>query len=775
MIPGSRGATELRHRIPAPGDGRLVLEVPALAGHGHVSLDGAPLALLEPAWTTQRVPLDDAHEGSELHLRVDAAPGHRFRGFLPDVDAAPRGLWQGAFLRRTGPACFLGRPRLEWPDDEPRLETEWDGPDEATVEVDCDELQLWSPAQPRVGRMRVRLMVGGALSDEEVLPVGARRLEAEGERMLLNGEPFRVRGLLHWGLYAGLPGPDPEPEALRRELRETRARGFNLLKCCLWIPPTRFLDVCDEEGMPVWLEYPLWNEPLTPDAVEAYRAFLAHDAAHPCVVMRTFTCENDRRDADASRAVAGLVRRHDPNALLADNSAWLGHTHVADFHDEHPYLHDAQWPSYLVRLRAALDEQPARPLLLGETMVADALAGDAPEAVESRRMALAVRRFQAESFVRAFPDAGYVICGASDAPKAPLGLRDAAGVWKDPPEAWAWQRALAGGGPALPGRAAAAAVWPTGPAGAPLSLPDGVEVVERLGPGQLAALREGARLLHLAGPRSGSWRTPEALFWSWLPVFSGPAATGRLRELLVDQLPFDLLSGRRLARHPGAAVVVGLADLHDAPAEAPRPPTPLVLAARVGRGRLLVSSLRADTGAGREVHARLAAALLGPDGDRGAAGGGEGGLELPTIELAAPPPSHFLDGPWELDGRRFATGTLLANCGANSAWGARSVHGRLGPTGLPPGPATLHAAAVADGWELLADGRLLHRHGNPGRTWDAGRDRPAAVLLPPELLGRAERGGVALEWRLHDHRGAGLLVGPVWLAAGPPGPLGPLA
>ncbi|MBL7009495.1 MAG: hypothetical protein ISR76_10885, partial [Planctomycetes bacterium] len=586
-IPGSRRAVELRFQLPAPAGGRLVLELPAVAGDCRILLDGEEQALLGPSWTTQRLPLDDAGPGALLELQVEAAADDPFAGFLPEVKAPPRGLWQGAFLRTTGPACFLEPPRVEWHGEEARLETAWDGPDETEVAVEVGKLPPWSPASPAVARMRVALVVDGAESDLEWLPAAARSLDADGERLRLNREVFRVRGLLHWGLYPGLPGPDPEPDDLREELRQMRARGFNLLKCCLWLPPQRFLDVCDELGMPVWIEYPLWKRPLTAALVPAYREFLAHDAAHPCVVLRTFTCENDEREAEAAGAIAALVRRHAPRTLFADNSGWLGRTHVAGFHDEHPYLHDAQWPFYLHRLRAALDELPPKPLLLGETMVADALAEGSPlaagsrqaadpqQAADSRRMALAVRRYQAESLVRAFPDAGYVICGASDAPNAPMGLRDACGVWKDPPEAWAWQRELGQ-------RGRARVSDPPAPPAAP-DMPAGVRVVEALDDALLEELRQGAAVLHLAGPRAGSWRTPEELFWSWVPVFGGPAAEAPLRPVLVDHLPFGLLSGRRLARHAGAAVIVGLADLHDA--VAPRPPAPLVLAASVGRGR----------------------------------------------------------------------------------------------------------------------------------------------------------------------------------------------
>ncbi|RMH01655.1 MAG: hypothetical protein D6702_10790, partial [Planctomycetota bacterium] len=500
-VPDSRGAVALAVELPPLGDGeRLHLELPAVAGICRLRLDGAEIGQVGPSWTPLRVPLDEARGGERLELEVAPPPaGWPFAGFLPEVGAAPRGLWQGAFLARTGPAFFFARPRLRWRRGEAELDAVWDGPDDTELAVDAGEPVPWSPAEPRCGRITVRLLAGGRESDRAVLPAAARALRADGERLLLGGEPFRVRGLLHWGLYPELPGPDPEPDDLRRELREMRARGFNLLKCCLWIPPERFLAVCDEEGMPVWLEYPLWNRPLGRGLAPAYEEFLAHDAPHPCVVLRTFTCENDQRDARAAREIAGLVRELAPGTLCADNSGWLGHAHVADFDDEHPYLHPAQWPWYLERLRAARAARPRRPLLLGETMAADAVDED------SARLARAVRRDQAERLVRAFPEAGYVICGARDAPRAPLGLQDAAGRWKDPPEEWSWQVELAGGPPAAPWR-------PPEPPPAP-DLPPGVEVSEVLDAPTLARLRAGARVLHPAGPRHDSWRTPEWLFW----------------------------------------------------------------------------------------------------------------------------------------------------------------------------------------------------------------------------------------------------------------------
>ncbi len=50
---------------------------------------------------------------------------------------------------------------------------------------------------------------------------------------------------------------------MRSELEFIKARGFNTMKFCLWIPPREYLDLCDELGVLAWVEYPTWHPKLT--------------------------------------------------------------------------------------------------------------------------------------------------------------------------------------------------------------------------------------------------------------------------------------------------------------------------------------------------------------------------------------------------------------------------------------------------------------------------------------------------------------------------------
>ena len=776
----------MRLRTPE-GAGPWHLVVPASAGAYRVQWEGGSRGPFAPHWT-ERVHGPALASGMEVELLAEPA-ADAFGGFLPAIDAAPRGFWQGVSWREAGEADFVGRPGLRWSAGslrihgrlidgdgraldglDPRLELRVDGREARAVAAECWELQRGAPPMWGTGAEELRLELGfeGRRAASRTLRLARCELEVRGERLLANGEPFRVQGLLHWGYYPQLAGPDPEPDDLRAELRAMRARGFNLLKACLWLPPHRFLDVCDEEGMAVWVEYPLWNRPLggegvsREEALARYREFVLHDAAHPCVVLRTLTCENDRVDPELARELLALIEELAPGGLANDNSAWIDCNHDPAFWDEHPYLHAAQWPFWLERTRRVLERRPALPLILGETMAFDSLADE-----RSRRAAVRLRRRQVEELRQVFPDAGYVICAARDIAQSPLGLQDEGGAWKTGEEEWAWQRRSLRDGPSALAATDAATLVERACAGHPFldeDLSGAVTLAPSLDAPTLAALRGGATLLHLATTRAGAWRSPEHTFWSPVASFDAVEAEPELTSILEQELFEELLAGRALVPPPvGCARVLAQArDVHDRSGDDRL--QPFVLAARVGGGRLLVSSLRADNDVGRRFHRALAERFL-VAGDAWLAG-------LAALELPSLPRCLFLDGPWDLRGQgvrggrqRLRPGTLLEARGLNAVQGWVEAEARVTLPADWEGPAVLRAEALGDGWELYLDDQRVHVHGRPGFTWDAGRDVPATVDLSQHL-----RPGESLRWRIRtkDHRGAGVLIGPLYLCAGDP-------
>jgi hypothetical protein len=790
-------------------DRRVLLELPAVGGSSQLRCAGESVARVEHSWVPQQFDLTE-YAGQEVRLETKAEAKSKFGGFLPVIGHSPVGAWIAPRWRCCGAVAFDRLPILarrdgvlhlqlsveSWPGEylpshdlraersaavQLRVNSEFaQACGRGQWKISCAPPPAWSPDQPNCERLRLELLVDGAVSDALEVPWAKAELRAEGQGLKLNDENFAVRGLLHWGYYPDLAGPDPGTDDLRAELLQMKARGFNLLKACLWVPSNRFLSLCDEVGMAVWIEYPLWDHPLSGGSelspeLATYRSWVQHDVLHPCVILRSLTCENDRVDADAAWAICAMIREMAPDGLVNDNSAWLDCNHHPEFWDEHPYLHAAQWPWYLQRLQLALAQRPDRPLILGETMAFDALTD-----AGSRQAAVDLRQFQATTLVQAFPQVGYVICAARDIPQSPLGLQDEHGVWKTEPDAWAWQKSLPGGN--QPRKPSSTSFPEIEPAAAPgitheISheveptvadetaavrltdrLPSAVLLREKLDAQTIVELQAGASVIHLAGARSHSWRTPEHTFWS--PVASWDACF----ESIEIDLFHEFMSGRALQPPPAgqARILAAAQDVHDLQGE--KTVQPFLLIAQVGTGRLLVSSLRHDLPAGQQLLVDLAARLANQNDSLC--------RDLPQLTLDPPPRSFFLDGPWKLkgDGVRegqqiIQVGTMLQNRGANAVQGWVSAEADFT---LPldwQGPVIFRAEGVGDGFELYLDDESVLQHGRLGYTWDAGRDVPATVDLSKWVLP-----GQSIRWRIRtkDHRGAGVLIGPLYLCAGEP-------
>ncbi|MBI1872133.1 hypothetical protein HYS10_01805, partial [Candidatus Collierbacteria bacterium] len=357
-------------------------------------------------------------------------------------------------------------------------------------------------------------------------------------------------GILHWGLYPELDGkPWPSEDQMLQEIKDLQALGFNLIKFCLWVPPERYYQLCQEMGMFVWQEYPVWNKPIRDRSIlSEYEELFRHDGPYSCVILRTLTCENDQTDPQIIQEIIDMGHRLIPGSLILDNGSWVGEQRPGDFHDEHPYLHNAQWIYYAERMNK-LNLQ--KPLLLGETMAVDT----APQGPHT--MGAKVRQHQIETLARDLPGTGYVLTAIRDLGTAPFGLYTYDGKLKYSPEEWAWHQEKL----ALPER----------------TIPE-------------ADLTKGA----IIGPRKGQWKCPESRWWS--PVMKVLDA-GLPEAMIQEECIFDLLSGRVLTHTDGTNVLVEMWDYHSGKLIK----HPLVIEFTTNGERHFVSAFRHDTPSGQEL------------------------------------------------------------------------------------------------------------------------------------------------------------------------------
>ena len=521
-----------------PGQ-RKLLRFDAAATEAEVWVNGTRVGSHLGGWTPFRFDVTSllrrapGEVTNEIRVRVDEKVGHNTQGFLPIVQPHFGGLWQSVSIESVG-ATYIDDLRLravgnvvtkclelEVPimGDEPekvdQLHVGWwlrggRTSDEVELKVEDGRIdvggalagtprlsrrggtlfaeipivqpRLWSPEAPALYDLVVRLPDrGGVRGDEVRVRAAFRSIEAVGDQLRLNGSPLNVRGVLNWGYYPPQLAPFPDDRRFRSDLVFARARGFNLMKFCLWVPPQRYLEMCDEFGMLAWMEYPTWHPQLTPKHLgplrQEFAEFFAYDRNHPSVILRSLTCETGPgADLGVIRSLYDLAHEMIPGAVIEDDSSWIEWNRVSDIYDDHPYGNNHTWVETLKRLKGYVAEHGAKPLVLGEAMAADTwvpreplatrLAGSRPYwapagfdqqsrwldamraafgpdgletlTADSLRYGLLMRKFQAETFRREVPHGGYVISVIRDFPAASMGLLDYLDRPKWSERDWAW-------------------------------------------------------------------------------------------------------------------------------------------------------------------------------------------------------------------------------------------------------------------------------------------------------------------------------------------------
>lgn len=507
--------------IPAVQAGdSVLLRFEAAATGATVWIDGTEAGRHAGPWTPfafDVTRLVTPGRPARIVVRLEEMVGHSTQGFLPIIAPHFAGLWQdvklivtarawldetrlvidaseidmaahSGALRAAVPVMGQVRPgdtiRFSLFDPEGRqvglatkpYESEnamwrWQGP-----------VELWDLSRPRLYQLRAELLNGrGDVLDAVQTSVGFRQVTTQGPRILLNGKDLIVRGVLTWGYNPPSLAPALDPDRFRTQLQYFRSCGFNLIKFCLWLPPRALLDIVDQEGMLAWVEYPTWHPKIDRDhrdkLLAEYTEMSHHDGNHPCVILRSITCETGpSADLSVIRDLYDLLKRRCPGTLVLDDSSWIGWNRIHDFWDDHSYGNNRTWRDTLASLQNHIDAHGVKPLLLGEAIAADTwvdipaleAAGGAdgwwgPRWLEAQRQferelrqrfgrpgydpvvdlrtralkyALDMRRWQLETYRQQMPHSGYVVSVIQDVTLCAMGLLDYSGRPKWSTDTW---------------------------------------------------------------------------------------------------------------------------------------------------------------------------------------------------------------------------------------------------------------------------------------------------------------------------------------------------
>ena len=211
------------------------------------------------------------------------------------------------------------------------------GPADQPIVVRVPQPKLWSPDQPFLYDVRVKLGRDEVQSYAGIRTIAVRRDSAGVNRLFLNGKPLFEYGLLDQGWWPDGLYTAPTDEALASDIETTKRLGFNLIRKHVKVEPARWYYHADRLGVLVWQDMPSGGD-ATPQNRDMFAAELEHvvDALriHPSIVM--WVPFNEGWGQHETEQYVQWLKQKDPSRLVNNASGWNDKS-VGDVSDVHSY------------------------------------------------------------------------------------------------------------------------------------------------------------------------------------------------------------------------------------------------------------------------------------------------------------------------------------------------------------------------------------------------------------------------------------------------------
>ncbi|WP_123534436.1 glycoside hydrolase family 2 protein [Halosimplex salinum] len=257
-----------------------------------------------------------------------------------------------------------------------------------TLSLTLTDVDRWTLDDPTLYDVEARLRGeqaaardGEVFTDDRRDRIGFREVAVDGRDILLNGDPVTIAGVNRhedhpdWGAAQPLG-------IQQRDLEIVERANCNAVRCSHYPNHPRFLDLCDEAGVLVIEELPLWQVDrgtMTASIESAQRTLiemLERDRHHPSVFAWSLSneCANEQNSVvDATRQLRGTVDGLDGSRLVtaASNTDWEGEAdrvfEFCDFLSVNAYWgwyrDDGDWADHLDRIE---DEYGEKPIVVSE-------------------------------------------------------------------------------------------------------------------------------------------------------------------------------------------------------------------------------------------------------------------------------------------------------------------------------------------------------------------------------------------------------------------------
>src|SRR5580698_5920275 len=220
-----------------------------------------------------------------------------------------------------------------------------EGPKAQMLRLDnLGAIELWNLRSPKLYRVEVRLLRGTALLDNTSTRIGFREARFTPQGFSLNGTVIKLRGLDRHQTFPwvgqAMPGRVQRRDAiiLRKNLH------CNIVRTSHYPQSRHFLDACDEIGLLVLEEIPVWqhigDQAWQDIAVDNVSRMVRRDWNHPSIILWGVRINESRDNHDFYTRTNAVAHQLDPTR----QTGGIRYFQSSEFLEDVFTMNDFGWP-----------------------------------------------------------------------------------------------------------------------------------------------------------------------------------------------------------------------------------------------------------------------------------------------------------------------------------------------------------------------------------------------------------------------------------------------